>query len=199
MGLFCSFDVINDFGYLEATEEYHIYPDYSAGCDVFVETFLEVARQLVPVDTGYLRSTLQASTDGVYCEAETDCEYAQYVEYGTWCCPAQPYFEPALLAALDAAAPFWDQAVEEAELEEEMLLAEEEEEERMRLSRDGGGRGGGLRSSFFGGSILLSLLTILVIAFIQAIISSIVSDLTGRRHSGDGGLGMPYIPDIIIT
>ena len=57
MGLLCEFDVIDDFGFLDMTEEYAIVPDYSEGCQVFVNTFLSVARQLVPIDTGYLNST----------------------------------------------------------------------------------------------------------------------------------------------
>lgn len=132
MGLYCGFDLSNDFGFTEATEEYGIIPDYSEGCAVFVDTFLQVSTSMVPVDTGYLRSTLTASTDGnFWCEAETICEYAQYVEYGTWRQRAQPYFTPAIEAALDAAIPLWIAAEEEAWLEEEMLLEEEQEEEAL--------------------------------------------------------------------
>lgn len=76
MGLLAEFDVINDFGYLDETEEYGIVPDYSEGCKVFVETFLETARKLVPVDTGYLKYTLEADCDDTSCRAKTDCEYA---------------------------------------------------------------------------------------------------------------------------
>ena len=59
--------------------------DYTGACEAFVETFLEVALDLVPVDTGYLYSTISADTDGYFCWAEATAEYAQYVEYGTWC------------------------------------------------------------------------------------------------------------------
>ena len=76
MGLLVEFDVINDFGFLDETEEYGIVPDYSQGCEVFVEVFLEIARKLVPVDTGYLKHTLEAECDDTSCRAETDCEYA---------------------------------------------------------------------------------------------------------------------------
>ena len=114
MGLFVEFDVIDDLGYLDMTEEYAIVPDYNEGCQVFATTFLQVARQLVPVDTGYLRSTLKAEGYDTYCYAETDCEYAQYPEFGTWCQAEQPYFRPALEQAIMAAKPFWDRAQEEA-------------------------------------------------------------------------------------
>ena len=40
MGLYVEFDVVMDFGYTDQTEEYGIVPDYSEGCEVFVETFL---------------------------------------------------------------------------------------------------------------------------------------------------------------
>ena len=122
MGLFVEFDVIDDLGYLDMTEEYAIVPDYSEGCQVFAITFLEVARQLVPVDTGYLRSTLKAGGYDTYCYAETDCEYAQYPEFGTWCQAEQPYFRPALEQAIMAAKPYWDRAQQEALIEEEMVL-----------------------------------------------------------------------------
>lgn len=107
MGLYCSFDVIEDFGYQDAieVEGEEFIPDYSAGCETFVEVFLQVATDLVPVDTGYLQSTITATCDETSCECETICEYAEYQEYGTWCCEAQPYFEPALERALEAAAP----------------------------------------------------------------------------------------------
>jgi hypothetical protein len=85
MGLLVEFDVIDDFGYIDETEEYGIVPDYSEGCEVFVETFLKIATELVPVDTGYLRHTLEADCNNTSCRAETDCEYAQYPEFGTWC------------------------------------------------------------------------------------------------------------------
>lgn len=121
MGLFVEFDVVDDFDYLAETEEYGIVPDYSEGCKVFVETFLEIAEELVPVDTGYLSSTIIAEDDDTYCYAETECDYAQYPEFGTWCQEAQPYFSPALEEAIEAAKPYWDEAEQEAIQEEQQL------------------------------------------------------------------------------
>ena len=115
MGLYEKFDVIDDFHYTSETPFFKIKPDYSEGCKVFVETFLRVSQSLVPVDTGYLYSTLTASQlNETSCEAMADCEYAQYVEYGTWKQKAQPYFEPAYEAALSAAQFLWD--LEEARI-----------------------------------------------------------------------------------
>ena len=130
MGLFVEFDVVEDFGYLDATEEYGIVPDYSEGCKVFVETFLKIAEELVPVDTGYLLSTLTAEDDDTYCYAETECDYAQYPEFGTWCQESQPYFSPALEEAIAEAQPYWDRAQEKA-LEEELRMIEQEQNQAL--------------------------------------------------------------------
>lgn len=206
MGLYCGFDIVDDFGYTEATKEYHIVPDYREGCEVFVETFLEVSRELVPVDTGYLKSTLSAKFRHTFCECYTHCEYAQYQEYGTWCMPAQPYFEIALEEALFAAEPYWDEAEEEAWEEEEMLLEEEEEEMMMSMSRGGGGGGinTGLNFSSFG-SFIGSLLAMFVVAFIVVTIQAMFgrdfssSSRGGRGRGSGGGNGGVYVPDIEIT
>lgn len=111
MAIRASFSVIEDFNYPScyfAGKGVH-YFDYSEGCAVFVDTFLAVATDLVPVDTGALRDSIIADTDGEYIECEAGMDYAQYVEYGTYKMAAQPYFEPALEAALEAAKPYWDE------------------------------------------------------------------------------------------
>lgn len=62
------------------------------------------ARELCPVDTGRLRSSvnssgLQRDGRGPYVEVGTNVEYARYVEFGTLNSRAQPYLRPALLEA----------------------------------------------------------------------------------------------------
>lgn len=62
------------------------------------------ARQLAPVDTGRLRSSitssgLQRDSRGAYVEVGTNVFYAGFVEFGTRRMPAQPYLRPALLEA----------------------------------------------------------------------------------------------------
>ena len=62
-------------------------------------------------------------------EAEATADYAQYVEYGTWCCPAQPYFNPAVDSASDAAfgvaKQIYDRAIaQEAEMVKQQYIAE---------------------------------------------------------------------------
>ena len=203
MGLFVEFDVIDDFGYLDMTEEYAIVPDYSEGCQVFAITFLEVARQLVPVDTGYLRSTLKAGCDDTYCYAETDCEYAQYPEFGTWCQAEQPYFRPALEQAIIAAKPYWDRAQQDALIEEEMLIeAEEDEEEDDFYST---------KSSSIGGIGFMGLAWFLLAMFFIAVIIVSIEAIMGKDFGYEGGssrginsigtdsdIGL-YIPEVIIT
>ena len=122
MGLYVSF-CIDDFNNYPAEvsgtdargHEQYVEVDYTGACDAFVETFLEVALDLVPVDTGFLRSTINADTDGYFCWAEATAEYAQYVEYGTWCMQEQPYFRPALEQAMAVFHDLAGAAVSEAE------------------------------------------------------------------------------------
>lgn len=132
MGLYVGFDPI-DVGLPQIlqhtvevgfeSEDVEIEVDYSYACDIFVDTFLAIATRLVPVDTGYLRSTLDAWTDGFWCEATTECEYAEYVEYGTEYQKPQPYFEPAFEEAFQAFIQEACNAIDEAtgELEAECL------------------------------------------------------------------------------
>lgn len=221
MGLLVEFDVINDFGFLDETEEYGIMPDYSEGCKVFVEVFLKVARELVPVDTGYLKHTLEAECDDTSCKAETDCEYAQYPEFGTWCQSAQPYFTPAIEAGLLAAEPFWKEAEEQAIMEEEFLIAEEELEERANSYAKQQGKSRGTRDYFrsrgkgpeqFGGinfSSPAALLGSIIGAFIVAAIVTTVQAMFGKdftyigRDIHDrvlgGKKGSIYMPEVVIT
>ena len=138
VGLRCSFTP-DEMGFpLEVTEyasdgtEVTVEVDYSMACAVFVDTFKDISQALVPVDTGYLRSTLKAWSDDFEVTAETICEYAQYVEYGTWKQSAQPYFEPAIEQAwilyceeaMIAMEEAWAQVMDEIEMIEEALDAE---------------------------------------------------------------------------
>lgn len=119
MGLYCQYDILqnpafnaevsaeimgaDEFGNPIHTGEYETMEvDYSNALDLACAKFEEVANQLVPVDTGYLRSSISADHDGrsmVFFYAQAD--YAQYVEFGTFRMPAQEYFRPAVEAALD--------------------------------------------------------------------------------------------------
>ena len=170
--------------------------DYSEAAEIFKTVFLDVARELVPVRTGYLKSTIaakigEASIGEV--TAEASAEYAQYVEFGTYRQMAQPYFIPAIEAALEewglAAQKAYEEALEEAQ-------AAYEAEQAQQQSQEAGGApvGGGL----LGGLALLGLLLIFVI-FIEGI-KSMFNDTDSHR----GGrltqdvLGSALFPDIEI-
>jgi len=61
------------------------------------------ARELCPVDTGRLRSSIQhkpgRDQQGPFVDVGTNVEYAGYVEFGTRFQKAQPYLRPALAEA----------------------------------------------------------------------------------------------------
>lgn len=65
-----------------------------------------LAKQLAPVDTGRLRSsiswTMGLAAGGLFAEVGSNVEYAPYVELGTVYQQAQPYLVPALRAVLDS-------------------------------------------------------------------------------------------------
>ena len=174
--------------------------DYSEAAEAFKTMFLDVARELVPVRTGYLKSTIaaeigEASIGEV--TAEASAEYAQYVEFGTYRQMAQPYFIPAIEAALEewglAAQKAYDEALEEAQ-------AAYEAEQAQQQSQEAGGApagapvGGGL----LGGLALLGLLLIFTI-FIEGI-KSMFNDTDSHRGGrlAQGDLGSALFPNIEI-
>ena len=156
MGLRAQFSVIHDIGHKAYTPHYHWEIDYSEGCDIFIQTFLDVADEEVPVDTGYLQSRTTADSTGDEITCENDCDYAQYVEFGTVKMGAQPFFQPALDAAYDAAEPVWQEAEEEAIQEDEEQY---QAEMQQAMAQGGGGGGGGIPTSLgqLGGLILAAL------------------------------------------
>lgn len=65
------------------------------------------ARELCPVDTGRLRSSISHSepahdSDGVYVLVGTNVDYAEFVEFGTSRQHPQPYLRPAIAEAVHA-------------------------------------------------------------------------------------------------
>jgi HK97 gp10 family phage protein len=67
------------------------------------------ARQLCPVDTGRLRSSIIAEQGrdarGFFVQIGTNVEYAPYVEFGTGRSAAQPFLRPGVLAAMRSWGP----------------------------------------------------------------------------------------------
>lgn len=87
------------WGYDEAeVPEFNINPAVEA----FKSAFDNVIYTMCPVRTGFLRSSCHCEISNELIECFADAEYAQYVEYGTSRMAPQPYFEPAIMAGLQA-------------------------------------------------------------------------------------------------
>jgi HK97 gp10 family phage protein len=80
-------------------------PDGGVAKDILRRTIQveRAAKQLCPVDTGRLRSSVTHELDqdaqGVVGIIGTDVDYAPFVEFGTSRASAQPFLRPALGAA----------------------------------------------------------------------------------------------------
>lgn len=113
MGLICSLDdPAGLWGLPTETPKLFFPVDYSPIAETFGATVAEMARGMCPVDTGYLQSSISASGGTITVGAD----YAQYVEYGTWKSPAQPFLTPAVQAgammAYQQAQQIYQQAVQ---------------------------------------------------------------------------------------
>lgn len=60
------------------------------------EKVAEIARRIVPVDTGFLRDHIIARHLGRSSQVEARAPYAGFVEFGTRFMAAQPYLRPAV-------------------------------------------------------------------------------------------------------
>lgn len=110
MGLYTDINAY-DFGFAPFLPM-GVIADYSAGNSILLDTFVSQARANVPVRTGNLMASITGAIgeDGT-CMLYTDCEYAPYVEYGTWKAPAQPFFEYAVEEAVQQAGQSWHQTL----------------------------------------------------------------------------------------
>ena len=110
MGLYVDINAY-DFGFTPFLPM-GVIADYSTGNNILLDTFVSQARANVPVRTGNLMASITGDIgeDGT-CSLYTDCEYAQYVEYGTWKAPAQPFFEDAVEEAVQRASQSWHQTL----------------------------------------------------------------------------------------
>jgi HK97 gp10 family phage protein len=75
------------------------------------------ARRLVPVKTGYLRSTIYARIQQLVAEIGADAAYALFVELGTKHMMAQPYLWPAIQQYLPQLEDIICQAIDAAKAE----------------------------------------------------------------------------------
>ena len=130
MGLYCQVDIVDDWGFPTQTWYRKNPIDYSDIIQNYCSQIYDEMVDIVPVDTGFLRSTLSYTANSYSFWFETDCEYAQYVEYGTYCQSAQPYFTPAISAFIEAMfmemADLYNRMAQEDFYEEFMDRAEQE-------------------------------------------------------------------------
>lgn len=92
--------------------------DYSDAFQACMDTFMDIATSLVPIDTGYLFDSIGVEFLGDGVAFYADAEYAQYVEFGTSRMGAQEYFQPALEEAM---AVFHEEAQIAVSWADEML------------------------------------------------------------------------------
>ena len=197
MGLYCEYDILDNPAFqaevsaeiIEAgvngeplyTGEFETMEvDYTNAIDLACEKFEEVANQLVPVDTGYLRSSIRAENDGysmVFFYAEAD--YAQYVEFGTWKMPAQEYFRPAVEAALDVLLSEAKAAQAEAT---EMVQALVQDIFACSLEAGAANIGGG--TGFIGG--MVGGIAMLALSFVPMLYLYGTLESIGSAFFGDG-------------
>lgn len=211
MGLYAEFSITNDMGFPdeltggEGEQSASVLVDYSVACDVFVDSFIRNATALVPVDTGYLQSTIDAGTDGNMCWAEATADYAQYVEYGTCYMDAQPYFELALEMACAEAGIEAQEALNVAQEELEAILSAMME---ASMSAFGGGASpqgmaGMSWGQWFGGMATFALMFIVlfpVLVNLYGIMDTIGNAFTGGGSYADNrGSGGGFVPEVIIT
>jgi HK97 gp10 family phage protein len=83
----------------------------------WAETVKTEAAQLVPVRTGYLRSSIYARTQEWQAEVGVEAVYAAQVEFGSRYAQAKPFFQPAVQQHLHELEGLLLQAVDSAKTE----------------------------------------------------------------------------------
>lgn len=180
MGLYATVHIDSDWGFPDRTPQLGLPIDYTRAIDAFSNTFMKISREEVPVDTGYLQSSLHCSGFGMVIEAEATAEYAQYVEYGTWCCPAQPYFYPAIEAANDVGFRVARRAYNEAIAREaEIMQQTYQAQAQMRMAAAGQAMGGGFLGWLF------SLFATMIIQGIITLFKEFFRDIFGNDDYGE--------------
>jgi len=76
-----------------------------------------LAKQLVPVRTGHLRSSIYAKIQEWIAEIGAEATYALFVEFGTRYMQAQPYLYPAIQEYLPRLEEIIFEAIDEAKAE----------------------------------------------------------------------------------
>lgn len=142
MGLRCQLNIFEDWGFPEETSwGGGITINYSDVIAQYAYLIYKSMLDKVPVDTGNLRHSINWHSDNSGFVIETECEYAEFVEYGTCYMGEQPYFEPAIEEyaeqLFEALKPVYVEAQSEA-LRSDLL---KEERKAKRAHHSGGGFG----------------------------------------------------------
>jgi HK97 gp10 family phage protein len=77
----------------------------------------DLAKQLVPVRTGYLRSTIHARVQDWNANIDAEAPYAAVIEFGTRAMQARPYLYPAVMQQLLRLEQVFCEAVDAAKTE----------------------------------------------------------------------------------
>lgn len=200
MGLLFECDLISDLGFPESvilqsskvgiTE---VFVDYTPAVEAFVETFTDSAYSLVPVDTGYLRSTISVqATSNTSVMAEATAEYAEYVEYGTYKMSAQPYFAPAVAVASAVMIGVAKAVLSSAEQEAIVLRQQREleyDKKQRKKDKNRGGVGGAPGGKGIMGNIMLAGFLFLLFPIILPIyaVGATLADAIGWGGSWASG------------
>jgi len=83
----------------------------------WAEKVKELAKQLVPVRTGYLRNSIYAQISEWVVEIGAEATYALFVELGTRYMQAQPYLFPAIQEYLPQLETIICEAIDQAKAE----------------------------------------------------------------------------------
>jgi HK97 gp10 family phage protein len=78
------------------------------------EGMASTAFSLVPIDTGFLQSSIYASVDGMQLELGATADYASFVEFGTRFMSAQPFLRPAFDGWINEAERAFKDVIAEA-------------------------------------------------------------------------------------
>lgn len=181
MGLYCKINLESDWGFPNRTPRLGLPIDYTEAINVFSDTFMRISQEMVPVDTGFLKSSLSSSGGGMIIEAEATADYAQYVEYGTWRSRAQPYFNPAVESASDVAFRVARQIYDEAiNAEMELMMQKYIAEAQNKVIAAGRAMGA---ESILGG--LFSMFIVIIVGSVISLFNEFFSDLFGPDINGE--------------
>lgn len=181
MGLRASFSV-TELGYPLATPNLQIPINYNTAAETFVRVFLETAQSLVPVRTGNLMNSIMAESNGSDVLCYTDCEYAQYVEYGTWKQDAQPYFEPALEEAMSEIKTEMN-TLYHAALQTEQEKIEKQQEEAEAQAEEIG----------FFGQIFLQVMVSIIVGFFRGLLKILYEAINGDDKDVSVSMMMSHV------